>query len=65
MYKIERDPACYILTFSGSIRADEMQRWHNASKTTLIGETAPSFGVIINMKDLQPIDSETKTMTYG
>jgi len=59
MYKIEKRPSGYILVFSGVINPDEMQRWCNESKTALMGETSSSFGVIIDMKDLQPLSLES------
>ena len=62
MYKIERRPSGYILTFSGIIDSDEMQRWHDDSQRSLSTETSSSFGVIIDMKDLQPISGEAKTI---
>jgi len=58
MYKIEKRPSGYILTFSGTIDQNEMQRWVNESKTTLMSETSGSFGVIIDMKDLKPLSLE-------
>jgi hypothetical protein len=62
MYKIEKRPSGYILTFSGTINADEMQRWYNESKTTLIAEISTSFGVIINMKDLLPLEADARSI---
>jgi hypothetical protein len=62
MYKIEKRPSGYILVFSGVINPDEMQRWCNDSKITLMGETSPSFGVIIDMKDLQPLSLESSNI---
>lgn len=58
MYKIEKRPSGYILTFSGVIDEKEMQRWVNESETVLQGETSPTFSVIIDMKDLQPLSLE-------
>jgi hypothetical protein len=55
MYKIDKRPSGYILTFSGQIDAIEMQRWLDDSKRNLDLETTNEFGVIINMKDLQPL----------
>lgn len=60
MYKIERRSSGYILTFSGEINAEEMQRWYNDSKTELMHETSETFGVIINMKDLQPLLADAR-----
>ena len=62
MYKIDRRTSGYILTFSGLINPDEMQRWHDDSKRSLMIETRSSFGVIIDMKDLQPITAEAKNI---
>lgn len=62
MYKIEKRPSGYILTFSGKIDAAEMQRWFDDSKRNLALEHSGSFGVIINMKDLQPISQEAGTI---
>lgn len=62
MYKIERRPAGYILTFSGLIDQDEMQRWHDDSAKNLLTETSSSFGVIIDMKNLQPLSAEARAV---
>jgi len=62
MYKIEKRPSGYILTFSGAINSTEMQNWYNDSKSTLANETSNSFGVIIDMKELQPISQETQAI---
>jgi len=62
MYKIERRPSGYILTFSGIINPDEMQRWFDDSQRNLSTETSSSFGVIIDMKDLQPLSAESRTI---
>lgn len=62
MYKIERRPSGYILTFSGNIDTDEMQRWHNDSERNLSTETSSSFGVIIDMRNLQPLTSESQAL---
>ncbi len=58
MYKIEKRPSGYILTFSGQIGAIEMQRWVDESKKKLDLETRNSFGVIIDMRDLQPLNND-------
>ena len=60
MYNITRRPAGYVLTFSGKIEAAEMQRWVNDSKSQLMNETSSSFGVIVDMKNLQPLNAETR-----
>lgn len=60
MFKIEKRPTGYILTFSGVIDSLEMQKWKQESIKTLSTETRPEFGVIIDMKDLQPLTGESK-----
>ena len=60
MYRIDQRPSGYVLTFSGKIEAAEMQQWKNDSIKVLSGENRPSFGVIIDMKDLQPLSTESK-----
>jgi hypothetical protein len=62
MYKIERRPSGYILTFSGLINPEEMLRWQKDSERTISAETSSSFGVIIDMKDLEPLAAEAKNI---
>ncbi len=62
MYKIEKRPSGYILTFSGVITPEEMQRWVHESEKTLLTESRTSFGVIINMKDLEPLSMESNKL---
>lgn len=62
MYTIDRKKSGYVLTFSGNINADEMQKWFNESQKKLSTEFSKSFGVIIDMKDLEPLLSEAKTI---
>ncbi len=62
MYKIERRPSGFILTFSGEIDAKEMKKWYDESESVLKTEQSSSFGVIINMKDLQPLKTDAKNI---
>ena len=62
MYKIERRPSGYVLTFAGNIDAAEMQRWKDESQRVLSTETSTSFGVIIDMTTLQPLSEEAQTV---
>ena len=62
MYRIEKRPSGYILTFSGDIGEAEMQRWKDESERTLAAETATSFGVIIDMRNLLPLKREVQTI---
>ena len=62
MYHIEKRPSGYILTFSGDIGEAEMRRWKDDSERTLAAETAPSFGVIIDMRSLLPLKREVQAI---
>jgi len=44
------------------IDENEMQRWYNDSKITLMSETSSSFGVVIDMKDLSPLSLEASNV---
>jgi len=62
MYRIDKRPSGYVLTFAGSINSAEMQNWYDESQSVLSTETSGSFGVIIDMKALQPISQETQSI---
>ena len=62
MYKIERRTSGYIITFSGSINSAEMQKWRNESQRILSLEKSPSFGVIIIMTDLVPLEYNAQSI---
>ncbi len=62
MYRIEKRSSGYILTFSGDIGEAEMQRWKDESERKLAAETAASFGVIIDMRNLLPLKSEVQSI---
>jgi hypothetical protein len=59
MYKIERKTSGYLLTFGGTIEADEMQRWYDESVAAL--KTAPeTYGVIVDMRTLSPLAEKAR-----
>jgi hypothetical protein len=60
MYKIERKTSGYLLTFKGLIEKDEMQRWCSESRRALSTESAPQFGVIVDMRDLKPLPEDAQ-----
>ena len=62
MYRIERRPSGYLLSFSGTVNKDEMQRWYNETKTVLLGERSSEFGVVVDMRGLQPLKDDAKTI---
>lgn len=65
MYNIEKTSFGYKLTFGGAIDEKEITNWYNESKKQL--ESAPaSFGVLIDMRELQPLLPEAqKIMVDG
>jgi hypothetical protein len=61
VYKIEKRPSGFLLTFGGFIEKDEMDRWFAESVVVLQGAVAP-FGVIIDMRVLQPLRPEVQAV---
>ena len=60
MYSIEKKPYGYLLTFGGTIEADEMQKWADESAAALAGAPA-SFGVVVDMRELTPLEPDAQT----
>lgn len=54
MYKIEKTGYGIKLTFSGTIKREEMAKWVEDSKIA-IKSLPKSFGVFVDMKDLAPL----------
>lgn len=65
MYKIDKRPSGYVLTFSGNIGPEEMQEWVEESQSVLQNETRSSFGVIVNMTNMEPMSIETSRILVG
>jgi hypothetical protein len=65
MYRIEKVPTGFLLTFGGLIGKDEMLQWLDESLGALQG-AVPPFGVIIDMRTLVPLRPEVQaTMVQG
>lgn len=62
MYKIESKTSGYILTFAGEMDKAEMERWRDESKKILEKENRPEFGVIVDMKDLVPLQMDVQAV---
>lgn len=59
MNSIERKGFGYKLTFGENIRAEEMKKWVDDSKTALAD--APSeFGVFVDMRTLKPLAADAQ-----
>jgi hypothetical protein len=65
MYRIEKKPYGYKLTFSDFIKVDEMTKWVEDSKKELATAKGP-FGIFVDMRELKTLTPEsTKVMTEG
>lgn len=62
MYEIkQRNKNVLEITFSGFIKAEEMQKWLTDSREVL-KKTPKEFGVIINMTQLKTLPAESKSI---
>jgi hypothetical protein len=61
MHKVEKKNYGYRLTLTGSISRDEMAVWVADSKRALADAPA-SFGVLVDMRGLQPLEADTKAV---
>jgi hypothetical protein len=59
MYKIEKRPSAFVLTFGGNINREEMDKWCSDSRRQLAGTSAP-FGVLVDMRDLKPLAADAQ-----
>jgi hypothetical protein len=60
MYKIEKQPYGYKLTFSGLIKVDEMKAWAKEATTILKAQPTKDFGVFVDMRELKPLLDDAK-----
>ena len=59
MYKIEKRPSGYLLSFQGFITAAEMQAWADESIALLAGQVG-RFGVVVDMRKLRPLPADAQ-----
>lgn len=61
MYTFETTSFGYKFSFTGQVSKDEVVSWVEESKAAL--ENAPeSFGVLVDMQGLQPVEPEVKAL---
>lgn len=66
MYIIEKKSSGYLLTFEGNISVSEMSQWYGESQMLLETEKRGAFGMIIDMRKLNPLSAEAqKIMVNG
>jgi len=61
MYKIEKRPSGFLLTFGGFMERDEMNQWMSESRTQLAG-ARPPFGVVVDMRTLAPLPADAQAV---
>jgi len=59
MYKIEKKPWGFNLTFGETMSAEEMRAWLEESKKAT-ANASPSFGVFVDMRTLKPLLAEVQ-----
>ena len=61
MHKIEKNDTGYLLTFGGSVSAEEMTAWMRESVQALEAEKG-AFCVVVDMRTLAPLTPETQAV---
>jgi hypothetical protein len=61
MYRIEKRPSGFLLTFGGFITVAEMEQWCRECEQALGTVTAP-FGVVVDMRTLTPLVSDAQQL---
>ena len=65
MYKIERKPWGFKITFGGFVQKSEMEEWVKDSANEL-SKKAGKFGVFVDMRELKPLMTDAQdAMTRG
>jgi hypothetical protein len=59
MYRIDRVPYGFKLTFGGFMTKEEMGKWVSDSKNALTGKSG-SFGVFVDMRTLKPLPQDAQ-----
>jgi hypothetical protein len=61
MYKIDKQPFGFKLTFGGAMNKEEMEHWQSESRQQLATASAP-FGVVVDMRDLKPLPDDAQAV---
>jgi hypothetical protein len=59
MYRIDKQPYGFRLTFGGFIQKDEMAKWVADSEKALVNVSG-AFGVLVDMRTLKPLPSDAQ-----
>lgn len=60
MWQINPQSFGFVLTFSGRIDPAEMQAWAEAARRQLAGPLPPDWGVVVDMRTLEPLSAEAQ-----
>jgi hypothetical protein len=61
MYNIQKTSWGYEITFGDTIKAPEMQKWHEES-VQILATAKPEFGVFVDMRTLKPLAEDAKSI---
>lgn len=61
MYRIEKKPYGFHISFDGFIKAEEMAQWVKESGAAL-ADVRGHFGVFVDMRNLKPLPQEAKSI---
>ena len=62
MWKISKQTFGFVLTFAGIIGPEEMKAWVTQSKVELAGQLPSIWGVIVDMRELQPLNQASQAV---
>lgn len=62
MWNIARQSFGFVLTFEGSIQPAEMQAWVAEARKQLAAPLPASWGVVVDMRGLQPLSAEAQRL---
>lgn len=62
MWNISRQSFGFVLTFDGSLGADELRQWQAQSRAELKTPPSGTWGVVVDMRTLQPLSAEAQAV---
>ncbi len=62
MWNIANQSFGFVLTFSGKPDAAELAAWHQESKLRLAGQLPSGWGLVVDMRALQPLEPDAQVV---
>ena len=62
MWKISKQSFGFVLSFGGTIGSADMQAWADEARRQLNGPLPESWGVVVDMRELEPLSVETQAV---